>query len=214
MGLWLGRFGLIEGSGMVLGPLAGILRRGLHAVDRLGRFGAGGGHAGEDEIAGRSVVRRAYEEIVEVEAGEQLGKHDPGLAGSIGAEDAVLAGNADDFHSGFGGDDLQDLEQLRVAGVDGELAVLKRDRGGYGRPVGRCGGSFWSLRRRGFLRDGRGGFGGLRREEWKREKNRRCGEYATWKQVGAAVCRMNGHEFAGVLHDCAVECGRWPLSVY
>jgi len=163
--------GLVEGSRVVLGSLAGILRCGLDAVNGRMRLGAGSGHAGEDEIPGRSIVRCANEQIVEVEAGEQPREDCARLAGTVGAEDAVLAGNAGDFHAGFSGDDLEDLEQLRVAGLDGEFAVLKRDRGCYGRPVCRCGGSAGSWRGRGFLCAGRGGFGGLRREERKCTKN-------------------------------------------
>ncbi len=76
-----------------------------------------------------------------------------GLTGAVIAEDAVIAGVALDFHSGLGGDGLENLKKGGIAGVDGELAVVKGDGGGG---WGLGGERKRGLRGGGFLRDGGG----------------------------------------------------------
>lgn len=158
-GRWVAGFRLVEGAGVVLRPWAGVLRRGLNAVDGLGGFGAACGWTSEDEFLRGAVMGSSNQQVVEAEAGEQLGENFAGLTGSVGAEDAVIAGSTLDFHAGLGGDGLKDLQQLGVVGFDGEYAVLESDGGGDGRLVGERN---RGRRSGGFLRNGRGGFGGLR----------------------------------------------------
>lgn len=201
---------------MVLGSWAGVLRRGLDAVDGLGGFGAACGLTGEDELLRGAVVGSAHEQVVEVEAGEQLGKDFAGLSGAVCAEDAVISGSALHFHAGLCGDGLKNLEQLGVAGFDGEFSVPEGDGGGGGRLVSKRG---MGLRGCGLLRNRGRGFSGLcgeggKRKEQKRGQGAERSEQAACRESVAGRCRMNGREFARVVHVCRVEVGLMPFPVY
>lgn len=100
-------------------------RRGLDVVHWRRWLRRAGPCACKNQLLRCAVAGSPYHQEIEIESRKQIRENGIRFAGSVGAEDAMAPGRALHLHAGLRGDGLQNLQQLRVACLDLELAVME-----------------------------------------------------------------------------------------